>query len=270
MKLNLKNPIAFFDLETTGINIITDRIVEISIVKMMPNGETQTKTRRINPTIPISPEASAVHGIYDEDVKNEPTFKDVAKSLYQFLEGCDLGGYNMIKFDIPMLVEEFLRVGINYDVSNKKLIDVQKIFHLMEPRTLAAAYKFYCNKNLENAHSAEADTLATLEIFQSQLDRYENVAIKDKNGKEYVPIQNDMQVLHELFSQKIVDYQGRLAYNDNNEVVFNFGKYKGKLVTEIFKNDPSYYDWMMKGEFALDTKNRITQIKLSTSKIMNK
>ena len=234
MALNLKKPLAFFDLETTGINITTDRIVEISIVKAMPDGSTTIKTHRVNPTIPIPLESSLIHGIYDEDVKDKPTFKSLAHSLTQFLEGADLAGFNIIRFDVPVLVEEFLRAGIDFDISNRKLVDAQRIYHLMEPRTLSAAYKFYCSKELEGAHGAEADTLATYEVLKAQIERYEGKTIKDSDGKEISPIKNDMAVLHELTALQFADLAGRIAFNDKGEEVFNFGKYKGQKVTEVF------------------------------------
>jgi DNA polymerase-3 subunit epsilon len=269
-KLKLKNPLVFFDLETTGINISQDRIVELSFVKAMPNGELQTKTRRINPEMPIPNESSLIHGIYDEDVKNESTFKSIAKSLAQFLEGCDLAGFNILRFDVPMLVEEFLRAGVDFQVTNRKLIDAQRIFHLMEPRNLSAAYKFYCGKELEDAHSAEADTMATYYVLNAQVERYENVQIKDENGNLINPIKNDMTVLHELTAAKIVDLAGRMAFNSEGVEIFNFGKHKGKTVEEVLKIEPAYYDWMMKGDFALDTKRKLTEIKLRNSKLFKK
>lgn len=251
MQLNLKNPLLFFDIESTGLNVATDRIVEICAVKVMPNGDEEVKTRRINPTIPISPEAQAVHGISNEDVKDCPTFREIAKSLAKWMEGCDFAGYNSIKFDIPMLAEEFLRAGIDFDFRKRNLVDVQNIFHKMEQRTLSAAYKFYCQKDLENAHSAEADTLATYEILKSQLDRY-----PDK-------LQNDVKMLAEFSTRsKLVDYAGRIALNDKDVPVFNFGKHKGKPVEEVFRTEPSYYSWMMNGDFTLDTKKVITELKL--------
>lgn len=251
MQLNLKNPLVFFDIESTGLNVATDRIVEICAVKVMPNGDQEIKTRRINPTIPISPEAQAVHGISNEDVKDCPTFKEIAKSLAKWMEGCDFAGYNSIKFDIPLLAEEFLRVGIDFDFRKRNLVDVQNIFHKMEQRTLSAAYKFYCQKNLENAHSAEADTLATYEILKSQLDKYPD------------DLQNDVKMLAEFSSRtKLVDYAGRIAYNDKDIPVFNFGKHKGKPVEDVFRSEPSYYAWMMNGDFTLDTKKVITDLKL--------
>lgn len=261
MKLNLRNPLAFFDLETTGTNITTDRIVEISIVKAMPNGEVITKTMKINPTVPIPIETSLIHGIYDDDVKDAPTFKQVAKEMAKFLEGADLGGFNILKFDIPLLVEEFLRADVEFDVSKRKLIDAQKVFHAMEKRTLSAAYKFYCGKTLDDAHSAEADTKATLEVFEAQMERYENEKVVDNLGKEMGTIKNDMQVIHDLFNQNLVDLRGSMVMKDGVEV-FNFGKHRGKPVSEVLQREPGYYDWMMKGDFPLDTKNKLTQIKL--------
>ncbi|MBQ1219621.1 MAG: 3'-5' exonuclease [Bacteroidales bacterium] len=251
MQLNLKRPIVFFDIESTGLNVATDRIVELCVVKVLPNGDTEIKTRRVNPTIPISPEAQAVHGISNDDVKDCPTFKSIAKSLANYLEGCDFAGYNSLKFDIPMLAEEFLRADIDFDFRKKYLVDVQNIFHKMEQRTLSAAYKFYCEKELENAHSAEADTVATYEILKAQLDRYPQT------------LQNDVKMLAEFSTKsKMVDYAGRIVYNDKDVPVFNFGKHKGKPVTEVFASEPSYYSWMMNGDFTLDTKKILTDIRL--------
>ena len=251
MQLNLKNPIVFFDLETTGINIVKDRIVEISFVKVHPNGKEESKTRRINPEMPIPPESTAIHGITDEDVKDCPTFKEIAKSLAAQIEGCDLAGYNSNRFDIPLLAEEFLRAGVDIDLNKRKFVDVQTIFHKMEQRTLSAAYKFYCDKSLENAHTAEADTMATYEILKAQLDRYPD------------DLQNDIDFLSKYSSfTNNVDFAGRIVYNDKGEEVFNFGKYKGRSVAEVFKTDIGYYGWMMQGDFTLNTKNVITSIKL--------
>jgi DNA polymerase-3 subunit epsilon len=260
--LRLKKPLAFFDLETTGVNIARDRIVELSVVKALPNGETEIRTRRVNPEMPIPLESSLIHGIYDEHVKDCPTFKSIAKNLAVFLEGCDLAGFNSNRFDIPMLVEEFLRVGVEFDVKNRKCVDAQRIFHMMEPRNLAAAYKFYCGKTLIGAHGAEADTLATFEVLQGQIARYEGVKVLDPNGNEYEPVKNDVTVLHELTASKIIDFAGRMVFNDKGEEVFNFGKHNGKRVTDVLKNEPSFYDWIMKAEFPLDTKRRLTEIKL--------
>ena len=252
MKLNIKNPLLFFDIESTGLNVSKDRIVEISMVKLMPNGDREIKTRRLNPTIPISPEATAVHGIKDEDVADEPTFAQIAKSMAAWMEGCDIAGYNSTKFDIPMLTEEFLRCGINLDLRKRKMIDVQVIFYRNEPRTLTAAYKFYCGKNLEDAHSAAADTMATLEVLESQLDRYPE-------------LQNDVSFLSEYtVREKILDYAGRIVLNDKDVPVFNFGKHKGKPVIEVLRAEPSYYSWMMDGDFTLDTKQVLTKLYLES------
>ena len=250
MQLNLKNPLVFFDLETTGINIVKDRIVEISFVKVYPNGKEESKTSRINPEMPIPPESTAIHGITDEDVKDCPTFKEIAKSLAAQIEGCDLAGYNSNRFDIPLLAEEFLRAGVDIDLNKRKFVDVQTIFHKMEQRTLAAAYKFYCDKSLENAHTAEADTMATYEVLKAQLDRYPE-------------LQNDINFLSQYSSYtNNVDFAGRMVYNDKGEEVINFGKYKGRLVEEVLKNDPGYYSWIMNGDFPLNTKKILTEIKL--------
>ena len=250
MQLQLKKPIVFLDLETTGVNVGADRIVEIALLKIYPNGNKDSKTMRINPTIPIPEEASKVHGIYDKDILDCPTFNDVARDINAFLGGSDLGGYNSNKFDIPLLIEEFTRAGIHFDLNERKLVDVQNIFHKMEQRTLAAAYKFYCNKDLMNAHSAEADTTATYEVLLSQLDKYET-------------LKNDVDFLAQFSSiTRNVDLAGRIVFNEKGEEVFNFGKYKGRLVKEVFKTEPSYYDWMMKGDFATNTKNVITQLRL--------
>ncbi|SHF71302.1 3'-5' exonuclease [Dysgonomonas macrotermitis] len=251
MELNLKNPIVFFDLETTGTNITHDRIVEISILKVFPNGKQEVKTKRINPEMPIPKESSDIHGITDEDVKDAPTFRQVAKSLADQIEGCDLAGFNSSRFDIPLLAEEFLRVGLDVDFSKKKLIDVQIIFHKKEQRTLEAAYKFYCDKKLEDAHSAEADTIATFEVLKAQLDRYEDLP-------------NDMAKLAEDYSffNNNVDLAGRIIKNENGIEVFNFGKHKGKPVSEILRIEPSFYAWMMDADFPLNTKQTLTKIKL--------
>lgn len=262
MNLKLKNPLAFFDLETTGISIVHDRVVEISILKVLPNGDEEKRTDMINPGIPIPEETSLIHGIYDDDVKDAPQFKDIAKTLVKFLEGCDLAGFNILRFDVPMLVEEFLRAGISFDVSKRKLIDSQKIFHLMEKRNLSAAYKFYCNKTLENAHSAEADTLATYEILKNQIEIYDNREVEDMKGNKLGIIQNDMDTLHKITLQKMVDLAGRMVYNDKGEEVFNFGKHKGKRVVDILAKEPMYYNWIQKNDFSLDTKRKLTEIKL--------
>ncbi|MBD5323087.1 MAG: 3'-5' exonuclease [Duncaniella sp.] len=250
MQLNLKKPIVFFDLETTGVDITHDRIVEISLIKVMPSGEEIEKTRRVNPGIPIPPEATAVHHITDEDVANEPTFRQIAKSLANELVGCDIAGYNSNRFDIPMLDQEFQRAGVKFDFSKARFVDVQTIFHKKEQRTLVAAYRFYCGKELDGAHSANADTRATLEVLKSQLDRYEDLP-------------NDIEELSK-FSQinRNVDFMGRLIYNDADKEVINFGKYKGKIAEDILRKEPSYYDWIMKSDFAQNTKDCFTRIRL--------
>lgn len=262
MNLNLKSPIAFFDLEATGINTSTDRIVEIAIIKVHPDGMEETKTMRINPGVPIPKEVSLIHGIYDEDVKNAPTFKDVAKELHQFFVGADLAGFNVLKYDIPLLVEEFLRAGIDFDIEKRNILDSQKIFFMMEKRNLSAAYKFYCNKKLENAHSAEADTLASYEVFKSQVERYEHQEMEDLQGNVMGVIENDMKKMHALINEKMVDLAGRFVFNAEGVECFNFGKHKGKPIEQVLKEEPGFYDWMMRGDFPLDTKRKFTQVKL--------
>ena len=263
MELTLTKPIAFFDLETTGIRVATDRIVEICIHRVNVDGTTQTNTLRINPEMPIPPEVTEIHGITDADVKDCPTFKQVAHDLAKFLDNCDLAGFNSNHFDIPLLVEEFLRAEIDFDLKGRRFVDVQNIFHKMEPRNLGAAYKFYCEKELVNAHSAEADTIATYEILKAQLDRYAEITFKDRKGNISTPVVNDIKVLSEFsFGMKNVDLIGHIVYNDKNVEVFNFGKHKGKPVAKVLKDEPSYYDWMMKGEFPLSTKKVLTRLKL--------
>lgn len=263
MKLNLTRPIAFIDLETTGINVAADRIIEISIVKIQPDGNKEIITERINPTIPISPQATAIHGITNEDLKDEPTFRERAGAFASFIGNADLAGYNAIKFDIPLLVEEFLRADVDFELKGRRQVDVQNIFHKMEQRTLAAAYQFYCNKDLVNAHSAEADTLATYEILLAQLDRYKDTTYKDKDGSLSTPVQNDIQQLSDFsYYMKNADLIGQIVFNDKGEEVFNFGKYRGKSVEKTFQEEPQYYDWMMKSQFALSTKKVITSIYL--------
>ncbi len=255
MELNLKNPLLFFDLETTGLDISRDRIVEIAAVKVFPDGHVEEKRRLINPTIPIPKEAQDVHHISDEDVKDQPTFKQVAKSLAQWMEGCDIAGYNSTRFDIPLLAEEFLRAGVDFDFRKRKLIDVQNIFHKMEQRTLVAAYAFYCNKNLDDAHSALGDVRATYEVLKAQLDRYEGT------------LQNDVKFLADFTTRnRLADYAGRIILNDRDEPVFNFGKHRGRKVIDVLRAEPSYYDWMMNGDFTLDTKKVLTDIYLESKK----
>lgn len=250
MELNLKNPVIFFDLETTGTSINTDRIVEISYLKVYPNGNEESKTLRVNPEMPIPDEASKVHGIYDADVADCPTFKEVAKNIAKDFEGCDLAGFNSNRFDIPVLAEEFLRAEVDIDMSRRKFIDVQVIFHKMEQRTLSAAYKFYCGKELNDAHAAEADTRATYEVLKSQLDRYEE-------------LRNDIAYLAEFSSfNRNVDFAGRMVYDDKGVEIFNFGKYKGMSVAEVLKKDPGYFGWIIGNDFTLNTKAMLTKIRL--------
>lgn len=262
MKLNLKSPICFFDIEATGVNIITDRIIEIAVIKMMPGGEVQRKSNILNPTIPIPAASSAIHGLRDEDVKDKPTFKSVAREYARFFEGADLAGFAIMKFDVPILVEEFLRADVEFDYTRKRIIDSQKIFHLMEKRTLSAAYKFYLNKEFENSHTAEADTEASMEILLAQVARYENQDVTDTLNRKIGEIRNDMDALHQVTAVQQVDLSGRMILNDKGEEVFNFGKHKNRSVTEVFKTEPAYYDWIMNGEFPLDTKRKVTEIKL--------
>lgn len=250
MKLNLQRPIIFFDLETTGTNITHDRIVEISIIKVLPSGEEIEKTRRINPEMPIPAEATAVHHITDEDVASEPTFKQVAKSLKEMFTDCDIAGFNSNRFDIPLLLEEFHRAGIVLDMSKTRLVDVQTIYHKLEPRNLTAAYRFYCGKNLDDAHSASADTRATLEVLKAQLERYSELT-------------NDIKSLSEFSSHgRNVDFAGRLVFNDDNKEVINFGKYKGKIAEDVLRNDPGYYSWIQQGDFQQNTKDAFARIRL--------
>ncbi len=250
-----------FDLETTGTSISRDRIVEIAMIKLMPDGRKEEKARLINPEMSIPEEVSLIHGIRDEDVKNEPTFGQVAKSLAQWLEGCDLAGFNVLKFDLPMLVEEFLRVDVDFDTDKRKIIDAQRIFHMMEKRNLAAALQFYCQRDLTNAHSAVADTQATFDVLLAQIERYEGQDVVDNLGNSVTTIENNMESIHRLSMSNQVDLAGRMVFKDGKEV-FNFGKHRGKEVEEVLRKEPSFYDWIMKGDFPLDTKRKITQIKL--------
>lgn len=250
MELKLKKPLVILDLETTGVNIATDRIVEFSALKVSPAGAEEWLTLRLNPGIPISPEATRVHGISDADVANEPHFRDVARRIASFLEGCDLAGFNSMKFDIPILCEEFLRVNVDFNPARHRYVDVQVIFHKKEQRTLSAAYKFYCDRELENAHSAQADTAATYEILKAQLDRYSD-------------LENDIDKLSAFSAfNNNADLAGRIVFNEQGVEVFNFGKHKGKPVELVFKEEPSYYSWMMNGDFPQNTKQVITAIKV--------
>ena len=254
MKLNLKRPIVFFDLETTGTSITHDRIVELSYIKVMPDGQEYTHSMRINPGMPIPPASTAVHHITDEMVADAPRFADVASGLYQVFADADIAGYNSNKFDVPLLIEEFGRAGINFQVSGRNFVDVQNIFHKMEQRTLVAAYKFYCDKDLTDAHSAEADTKATYEVLKAQLDRYPE-------------LQNDIAALAEFSARgETADYAGRIVYNEKGQEIFSFGKHKGRVVSEVFQEEPSYYSWMMNGDFPLYTKKVITEIRFRDRK----
>jgi len=251
MKLTLKRPLVVFDLETTGINISHDRIVEMSFIKIDPNGHEEMRTYRVNPTIPIPPEITQIHGISDADVSDKLTFKDLAQELNLFLKDCDFGGFNSNKFDFPLLVEEFYRAGIEFDTEKRKFIDAQRIYHFKEPRNLKAAFRFYCEKELENAHSAEADTMATWAVLKAQIERYEDIP-------------RDIEGLHRMSGQNnLADLAGRLIFNNNQDVVFNFGKHRGKLVKDIFRTEPNYYKWMMDGDFPMQTKNVLTRVRLS-------
>ena len=250
MQLRLQRPIIFFDLETTGTNITHDRIVEISIIKVLPSGEEQDRTRRINPEMPIPAEATAIHHITDADVANEPTFRQLAKSLAEIFADCDIAGFNSNRFDIPLLLEEFHRAGIVLDLSKTRFVDVQTIYHKMEPRNLSAAYKYYCGQDLEAAHSANADTRATLEVLKAQLDKYPELT-------------NDVKALSEFSCHnRNVDFAGRLIYNDANKEVINFGKYKGQLAEDVLRRDPGYYSWVQQGDFQQNTKDAFARIRL--------
>ncbi|HUX95427.1 MAG TPA: 3'-5' exonuclease [Bacteroidales bacterium] len=250
MDLKLKRPIAFLDLETTGINVASDRIVEISILKISPNGKEEWMSTRVNPEMPIPQKSTAIHGIRDEDVESSPTFREIAKSVVSFLEGADLAGYNAIKFDIPVLAEEFIRANIDFNFRKRRYVDVQVIFHKKEQRTLSAAYLFYCRKKLEGAHGSKADTAATYEVLKSQLDRYPD-------------LENDVEKLAELSTYgNNADFAGRIIVDENGVEIFNFGKHKGKAVETVFAEEPSYYSWMMNGDFPLYTKKVLTEIKL--------
>ncbi len=252
MNLNLKKPLVFFDLETTGLNPSHDKIVELCYIKVYPNGAEEEKTIRFNPGMHIPEASSAVHHITDADVADCPTFKEKAKEIAEIFKGSDIAGFNSNRFDVPMLIEEFLNAGVNFDYTKSRFVDVQTIFHKMEQRTLIAAYKFYCNKDLDAAHSADGDTRATYEVLKAQLDRYDDLV-------------NDVEFLSEFSSQnRNVDLAGRFVYNENREPVFNFGKYKGQLVTAVLKQDPGYYGWMMQGDFPQDTKNVLTNIRFQS------
>jgi len=250
MELKLTRPICFFDLETTGIEVAKDRIVEIAIFKVYPNGNKESKTWLVNPTIPIPAQSTAVHGITNEKIANEPTFKELSSQIYAMIKDSDLAGFNSDRFDIPLLAEELLRAEVDFDMKNRVSVDVQTIFHKKEERTLSAAYKFYCNQSLENAHSAEADTMATYEILKAQLDKYED-------------LENDIKSLSEFTTRKkSVDFAGFIALNDKGQEIFTFGKHKGALVDEVFDKEPGYFGWIQNADFPLYTKKVLTAIKL--------
>ena len=250
MELKLNRPICFFDLETTGIDIGKDRIVEISIFKVYPNGNKESKTWLVNPTIPIPPQTTAVHGITNEKVANEPTFKELASQVHAMIKDADLGGFNSDRFDIPLLAEELLRAGVDFDMKNRVSVDVQTIFHKMEERTLSAAYKFYCGQSLENAHSAEADTMATYEILKAQIERYDG-------------LENDVKALSEFSTRKkIADFAGMIAFDKNDEEIFAFGKHKGMKVEKVLETEPGYFSWIQNADFPLYTKKVLTALKL--------
>lgn len=250
MNLNLSKPLCFFDLETTGVNISNDRIVEISILKVNPDGEKESKTWLVNPEIPIPKEVTAIHGISDADVADKPTFKELAKEIYQMIKDSDLAGFNSNRFDIPLLAEEMLRADIDFDMKSRLAIDVQNIFHKMEQRTLSAAYKFYCDKELDEAHSAEADTKATFEVLKAQVEKYEE-------------LENSTKFLAEFSSRKkFADFAGFISYNKKGEECFSFGKHKNKTVVDVLNNEPGYFGWLLNADFPLYTKKVLTAIKL--------
>ncbi|MBL7921548.1 MAG: 3'-5' exonuclease [Bacteroidia bacterium] len=264
MNIKLNKPLIFLDLEATGLSIGSDRIVEICLLKLNIDNSTEIKTQRINPQMPIPDVVSKIHGIYDIDVEGCQTFKEAAPELLRFIGNADFAGYNSNKYDIPLLAEEFLRAEADFELEGRKLVDVQNIFHFMEPRNLSAAYKFYCNKPLENAHSAEADVKATFEIFKAQIERYEGKEVEDSKGNKIIPVTNDIPKLSELTTAKSknADLAGRIVFNDKGVEVFAFGKHKDKPVVEVFTKEPSYYNWMMQGDFPLYTKKVITKIRL--------
>ncbi len=262
MQLNLTRPLIFFDLETTGLNIGKDRIVEISLLKIFPDGSEESKTHILNPGVPIPRECSEIHGIYDHDVVDKPRFEEVADEIDAFMQDSDLAGFNSNRFDLPLLVEEFLRVGHRFDLRNRSLIDVQTIYHKMEPRTLSAAYKLYCNKELADAHHAEADTKATYEVLKAQIGKYDGKEYKDRTGMKTIPITNDMKELSRFSSDnRNVDLVGHIVFNEKDEETFNFGKHKNKTVEAVFRVEPTYYSWMMNADFPLYTKEVISRIK---------
>lgn len=261
MKLNLTRPLVFFDLETTGVNVSTDRIIEFSYIKVYPDGHEDSGMYRINPGVPIPPELTAVHHITDADVADKPHFEDIAPQLVEIFRGADVAGFNSNKFDVPLLVEEFSRIGKRFDLVNRKFVDVQTIYHKMEPRTLSAAYRYYCGAELEDAHSASADTRATYEVLLAQLEKYPET---DEFG-------GDVDRLAAFSRQNNnIDLSGRFSRNENGVAVFNFGKYKGQSVVEVLRKEPQYYDWMMRGNFPKDTIDKLTQFRAEALKANNK
>ncbi len=266
MPLSLTRPLVIFDIETTGTNIVTDRIVEISLAKLLPDHSRQLFTSRVNPGIPIPAEVSRIHGITDDDVKDKPVFKEIAGKIKHFIGDADLGGYNAIRFDIPILVEEFLRAGMDFEFEKRRFVDVLNIYHKMEPRNLPAAYRFYCNKELEAAHSAEADTLATLEVLLAQVEKYHGQQYTNKYGQTSTISLDNVNGLQDFsYQNRFADLAGTIVFNDKGVEVFNIGKHKGKAVTDVFREEPSYYDWMMKADFAMYTKKVITALKMRKS-----
>ena len=267
-QLHLRKPLAVFDIETTGLNVATDRIIELAIIKALPGGKTEKFLTRLNPEMPISKESSAVHGIYDEDLKDKPTFKEKAHELSRFLEGCDLAGFNILNFDLPVLVEEFLRCNLAFDTEGRSLLDAHVIFRMMEPRSLAAACTFYLQKGIETfgtAHNAMVDTEATLAVIDAQMIRYAQSEIPEGKmaGQK---TDNDISTWSDLVTPRMVDFANRIVLDAKGTPCFNFGKHKGVPVEKVLKTEPSYYDWMMKGDFTLDTKRKLTQIRLSMMK----
>jgi len=267
MKLNLTRPIVFFDLETTGVQVGSDHIVQICLLKVMPDGSESDVTYLVRPaddkgnTLKIPAESTAIHHITDAMVADKPTFKELAFSVAEYIGDADLAGYNSNKFDVPLLVEEFLRAGVEFSLENRHLVDVQNIFHRMEPRTLVAAYRFYCGKELDGAHSADADTKATYEVLKAQLDRYDGVAYTDRDGKTTTPIVNNIEALSVFTSNpQWADLVGHIGYDKNHREVFNFGKHKGKTLEQVFHQEPAYYDWMMKADFPLSTKQVVMRV----------
>lgn len=258
--LKLNRPLVFFDIESTGLEIINDKIIEISILKIDIDNKEKINTFRINPGIPIPPESSEIHGIFDQDVKNCPKFLELGEKIKSIIKNCDLGGFNILKFDLPLLIEEFNNNNIKFSTKNLNIIDVQKIFHLMEKRNLTSAYKFYCNKNLKNSHNSFSDTIASYEVFIQQLKKYNHKNITDLKGNRIGKITNDINKINHVLNKNMIDLEGRLIKKKGN-AVFNFGKHKGKLVKEILKSNPGYYNWIMKGGFSINTKKKLKEIK---------